>query len=474
MEEIIMGKYDFELDLYDENTISWIAQSVEAGSDVLEFGPANGRLTRYLKEKKGCHVDIVEIDEESGSEAAQYAEVSYIGDEEGDIEKYYWLSDNKKYDFIIFADVLEHLIHSDEVLKRCRRVIKENGKILVSIPNAAHNSVIIELFNDEFSYNPTGILDNTHVHFFTRSSFEKMAAASGWAVIGEKAKEIRVGETEIQNTYKQVPREVYKELLHRPHGNVYQYMFTLVPSERYLSGDIVRTVNLDSTSYYYTEIFFGDPDGYDYKKSASKYLDPHNGKVDMTVACKKEEGLARIKLINCNAIVENVSVDILQEDRSNYEGIEIKEYNGEKMGDRYYFLNDIPELRVDLPQNTIWLRVKADIVQYDFDDTVIRDILAIAKHEQQHAYKVRDDYEKEIDHMKKNIEDIREESKKSAQIYEREITKKDEERRNCIETYEQEIAKKDEERRTCIETYEKEIARREEERNKLIEELHEK
>ena len=474
MEEIIMGKYDFELDLYDENTISWIAQSVEAGSDVLEFGPANGRLTRYLKEKKGCHVDIVEIDEESGSEAAQYAEVSYIGDEEGDIEKYYWLSDNKKYDFIIFADVLEHLIHSDEVLKRCRRVIKENGKILVSIPNAAHNSVIIELFNDEFSYNPTGILDNTHVHFFTRSSFEKMAAASGWAVIGEKAKEIRVGETEIQNTYKQVPREVYKELLHRPHGNVYQYMFTLVPSERYLSGDIVRTVNLDSTSYYYTEIFFGDPDGYDYKKSASKYLDHHNGKVDMTVACKKEEGLARIKLINCNAIVENVSVDILQEDRSNYEGIEIKEYHGEKMGDRYYFLNDIPELRVDLPQNTIWLRVKADIVQYDFDDTVIRDILAIAKHEQQHVYKVRDDYEKEIDHMKKNIEDIREESKKSAQIYEREITKKDEERRNCIETYEQEIAKKDEERRTCIETYEKEIARREEERNKLIEELHEK
>ena len=190
-------------------------------------------------------------------EAAQYAEVSYIGDEEGDIEKYYWLSDDEKYDFIIFADVLEHLIHSDEVLKRCRRVIKENGKRLASIPNAAHNSVIIELFNDEFSYNPTGILDNTHVHFFTRSSFEKMAAASGWAVIGEKAKEIRVGETEIQNTYKQVPREVYKELLHRPHGNVYQYMFTLVPSERYLSGDIVRTVNLDSTTVLlYRSIFW--------------------------------------------------------------------------------------------------------------------------------------------------------------------------------------------------------------------------
>ena len=52
----VMGKYDFGLDMYDENTISWIANSVEPDSDVLEFGPANGRLTRYLKEYKNCKV----------------------------------------------------------------------------------------------------------------------------------------------------------------------------------------------------------------------------------------------------------------------------------------------------------------------------------------------------------------------------------------------------------------------------------
>ena len=166
----VMGKYDFGLDMYDENTISWIANSVEPDSDVLEFGPANGRLTRYLKEYKNCKVDIVEIDEESGSEAAQYAENALIGVDKGDIEKYYWLETGKKYDFIIFADVLEHLVHADEVLKRCRIAVKETGKVLVSVPNVAHNSVIIELLNDEFHYNPTGILDNTHVRFFTRST----------------------------------------------------------------------------------------------------------------------------------------------------------------------------------------------------------------------------------------------------------------------------------------------------------------
>ena len=61
MEEM-MGKYDFDLDIFGNNTISWIAKSVDICSSVLEFGPANGRLTKYLTEQKKCKVDIVEID----------------------------------------------------------------------------------------------------------------------------------------------------------------------------------------------------------------------------------------------------------------------------------------------------------------------------------------------------------------------------------------------------------------------------
>lgn len=65
-----MGKYDFDFELYDDNTLAWIAQTIEEGSVVLEFGAANGRLTKYLCETKKCTVDIVEIDEQSGKDAA--------------------------------------------------------------------------------------------------------------------------------------------------------------------------------------------------------------------------------------------------------------------------------------------------------------------------------------------------------------------------------------------------------------------
>ena len=84
-----MSKYDFEFDVYEENTLSWIARKIEKESHVLEFGAANGRLTKYLSIEKKCIVDIVEIDEESGNEAAEYARTAYVGKVNGDIENYH-------------------------------------------------------------------------------------------------------------------------------------------------------------------------------------------------------------------------------------------------------------------------------------------------------------------------------------------------------------------------------------------------
>lgn len=74
-----MGNYDFELDLKSVNTMSVINEWIKKETNILEFGPANGRLTKYLKYEKNCTVTIVELDEESGKEAKQFATKSYIG-----------------------------------------------------------------------------------------------------------------------------------------------------------------------------------------------------------------------------------------------------------------------------------------------------------------------------------------------------------------------------------------------------------
>lgn len=450
-----MGKYDFELEMFDENTISWIADKVLPDSRVLEFGPANGRLTKYLKNHKNCRVDIVEIDQESGAEASEYAENVLIGEEDGNIENYYWLQWREKYDYIIFADVLEHLVHPDEVLKRCKSIIKEEGKVLVSVPNIAHNSIIIELMNDKFNYNATGILDNTHLRFFTRSSFEQMALSAGWAIVEEKAKNIRVGETEIRNSYKDVSKEMYKELAHRAQGNVYQYMFTLALSEKYLLGECERIVSMDSSSYYYAEIQYDVEGMFDYRKSVSRHFDPYNGFVNLEFPVDQDVTKALIKPINCNCVLADVSIRVYDGETENVIS-EIKT-NGTQIASRFYFMTAAPEIEISLPKTAEKIVLQMQIMKYDFEDEVFCDVLQSLVAEREHIVQVCNDYEGEQERIKKEFSE-------KEQGYNKQI----EENENEIEQLKKEISRHEQQERESARIYENEILRRENERLDLI------
>lgn len=230
-----MGNYNFELDLETRNTMSLISRWISEGSKILEFGPANGRLTKYLSKEKKCSVVIVEIDENAGQEASQYALESYIGPLNGDIEQYHWMHTKNMFDYIIFADVLEHLSNPMEVLKRCTEVLCENGEVLVSIPNISHNSIIIDLFNDKFNYDEKGLLDKTHIHFFTKHSFLEMVKEVGLFVYQIEPIYSRVGNNEINNTYFDVPVEMSKLLRKRKSGSIYQYVIKLGKNEEKLN-----------------------------------------------------------------------------------------------------------------------------------------------------------------------------------------------------------------------------------------------
>lgn len=398
-----MGKYDFKLDMYDENTITWIAKRVDKGSSVLEFGSANGRLTRYLSIEKGCCVDIVEIDKESGQEAAKYADKAFLGEEHGDIEKYEWIEIGKKYDFVIFADVLEHLVHAQDVLDRCKTVLKENGKVLVSVPNISHNSVIIDLMNDKFHYNATGIMDNTHVRFFTRQSFADMAQQVGLTIVEEKAKYIRVGETELQNSYKDVHKEVFKELIARPQGNIYQYMFVLALNTDLIRGNCERIVSLDSTSYYKSELQFEHDGIFDYSKSVSRQINPHNRNIHINLQILSGSDRALFLPLDCNCVMDIVSLNI----KNNGECRECLDFkhNGILIAKTYYFVKEMPMLEVPLQEGDVELSAEIIVYSYDVDDKIVYDLYAALLHEQQHIRQIVEDDEMLIKNLNSNIEE---------------------------------------------------------------------
>ncbi len=245
-------KYDFDLDLVHNNSLTWIMDQVKTGTTVLEFGPATGRLTKYLKEDMGCKVYLVEIDEDAGKQALEYGVDLVVGD----AEKYEWLEKYKdiRFDHIIFADVLEHLRDPEALLVQAKRLLKVDGSILLSVPNLAHNSVLINLLNNRFEYTSVGLLDNTHIHMFTKESLENMLSRAGLFIEQRYATYCKVGTNEIVNSVEDVKGIDKSYWLTREYGEVYQFVYAVRKSEEYVQNEVNNLVSQNRN--YYAQVFY--------------------------------------------------------------------------------------------------------------------------------------------------------------------------------------------------------------------------
>lgn len=250
-----MVKYDFGYSIQKDTPAEWAYNTIKKGSKVLEFGPAIGTLTKNLKERKSCSVDIIEIDVESGAKAAKFANKALLGSPLGDLDSMQWVDElcNNEYDYIVALDVIEHIRNSEMVLVSARKILKENGTILLSVPNVAHNSVLINLINNEFEYNKLGLLDNTHIHFFTYKSLERLFEKSALYVESKDYIQIAVGNNEIKNSYEALPYEVADYLRQREYADVYQMLYSLKKNKA-IKCDFKNSINLDET--YYTIEFW--------------------------------------------------------------------------------------------------------------------------------------------------------------------------------------------------------------------------
>lgn len=220
-----MSKYDCDLYLDSRSSVSILISKIKPDSIVLEFGPANGRMTKYLKEKLNCKVYAVEIDKEAAKNTAIYTEKIVVDS----IENYMWKDEFQdiKFDYIIFADVLEHLYSPEEVLKSVAPFLRTKGSILVSIPNISHNAITIGLLKNEFNYGPLGLLDDTHIRFYTKKTFDKLISKCGYHIAFETAIFTSPEDTELGYGYDQIPKSIAHYIAKLDHGEVYQYVYEL-------------------------------------------------------------------------------------------------------------------------------------------------------------------------------------------------------------------------------------------------------
>lgn len=141
--------------------------SIKKCGSVLDIGCGRGTLGRFLKKNYSCHVTGIEIVESNLQYAREILDEVHLGNiEEMDI---YQLG--KKFDYIIFSDSLEHLLEPEKVLDKVKAILSHEGKILLSMPNVRNFRVTFPLlFADQWEYQNDGLLDRTHLRFFTESS----------------------------------------------------------------------------------------------------------------------------------------------------------------------------------------------------------------------------------------------------------------------------------------------------------------
>lgn len=203
-------------------------QLVGRNKTVLELGAAAGHVTKALKDL-GNTVTAVERDGRFLENLRGIADDVHITDLD-------WLNlrellGGRTFDVILAGDVLEHCSRPDLVLHQCHDLLSPGGSVVVSLPNIAHGDVRLALLTGRFEYRETGLLDRTHLRFFTRKSIEGFADSCGFDVTEIFGSTAPIGTTEFGVPDSSIPREAIEYVQSDRDHAVYQYVSRFVPRQ---------------------------------------------------------------------------------------------------------------------------------------------------------------------------------------------------------------------------------------------------
>ncbi len=128
---------------------------------------------------KDCTVIGIEYDKEAAEKARDHCEQVIVGDLDR-IDEFPFK--RNEFDHILFMDVLEHLRDPAALLKKLRPFLKAEGTIIISIPNVANLSVRSGLLFGRWNYTEYGIMDRTHLRFFTRKTATALVTGAGYSI----------------------------------------------------------------------------------------------------------------------------------------------------------------------------------------------------------------------------------------------------------------------------------------------------
>jgi 2-polyprenyl-3-methyl-5-hydroxy-6-metoxy-1,4-benzoquinol methylase len=150
---------------------------------VLDVGCGQGSFAKQIKDLYHTETWGIEYMESHALEAQKVLDKVFIGECEKFIED---LPDNY-FDAIYFNDVLEHLFDPYKVLEKMKQKLTAKGMIISSLPNIRYHSALkMLILNKDWKYEDSGVMDHTHVRFFTKKSIERMYNSLGFKILQHK------------------------------------------------------------------------------------------------------------------------------------------------------------------------------------------------------------------------------------------------------------------------------------------------
>jgi 2-polyprenyl-3-methyl-5-hydroxy-6-metoxy-1,4-benzoquinol methylase len=236
---VASSKYDTHVDLnQDNNSHTMMVGLVGSHKRVLDVGCANGYFAEVLVER-GCQVSGVEFDPVAAEEARKHLDQLVVGDLE-QLDLVAELGEGR-FDVIVFGDVLEHLRDPLPVLRQARPLLAPGGYVVISIPNVAHGAVRLKLLQGRFDYQPLGLLDSTHIRFFTRDNLKALLHDAGLAATDFLRTTAGLFETELGLTPDEVSADLVEQVLADPDATTYQFVVRAVPDDASWSVETMRS-----------------------------------------------------------------------------------------------------------------------------------------------------------------------------------------------------------------------------------------
>lgn len=174
--------YDFPIDIDNPSNAHGIQLGmIERGQKILDVGCHSGIMGSLIKARKGGEIVGLDYDDVALEAARTRLDRVY----KADLEREGWAEEllakgESNFDVAIFGDVLEHIREPRLILHETKRLLKPQGKVIVSLPNVANLRVRLGLLRGNFNYAESGILDKTHLRFFTMESAHRLLDESGY------------------------------------------------------------------------------------------------------------------------------------------------------------------------------------------------------------------------------------------------------------------------------------------------------